>query len=279
MPSVQQQEWAPAPYGMPPFAAAVMQRTLPFFPSSSSSLALALGDPSKLSSTSNVAQSQPQSQYQPQQSAQFFDTFLEETTREAQQTTPTLPPPLPRTPSSSSEFKTPVKTKPPVQGSPMSSPDTLALRTGGITTPLKRKPDELASPTLKRLHSTETCGISRDRSDSTLSVLSSSTAKTTSSRGKPSKRLSVFVELPSMHRGLSTPTTAGRSKSKSVPSTRVEEDLGGFSPPPESEWEDDHKETRTGSKSTGKRTGDRDERGGIFRLRMFLHLANICSLV
>jgi cohesin loading factor subunit SCC2 len=229
--------------------------------SSSSSLALALGDPQKPSTSSVVTPSQPQ--YQPQESAQFFDTFIAETSNEivAPQSAPSPPPSMSHSHQFVSDIRTPVRNIPSVPEPPVSSPDPLMASVEGFTTPRKRKPDELTSPTLKRTHPSEKSGVLRQRSGSSHT---SSFSRTTSSGSQPNKRLSVFVELPHPPKGWSTPSTAGRStKFQSLPSTRTEDDLGGFSPPPESEWEDDHKGLKSGSKSTGKRTGDRDERGMV----------------
>ncbi|KAF8585724.1 ARM repeat-containing protein [Ramaria rubella] len=233
--------------------------------SSSSSLALALGDPSKPSTSSRAPPLQP-TYYEPQESAQFFDTFIAETSRDVttQQAATEPPPRLQRAQTFVSDVKTPIKTKAPVPGPPMSSPDPLTLKTDGSTTPRKRKPDELTSPSLKRIHSSDQFSVSRQRSGSSMS--SSSTLKTTP---QPSKRLSVYVEVPPPPQGWITPSTTGRSKSKSMPSTRTEGDLGGFSPPPESDWED-QKGHKSGSKSTGKRTGDRDERAPLEKLTAFI---------
>ena len=250
--SVQHQEWTPASYGTPPFAAAVMQRTLPFISSSSSSLALALGDPSK-PSTSSVAP-RPQPQYQPQESAQFFDTFVAETSQEvvAQQAAPAPLPPVSFSQSFTSDIKTPVKEIASVPGPPVSSPDPLVESARGLTTPRKRKPEELSSPSLKRIQNSR---VQHEKSASSQS--------TSHIGATPNKRLSVFVEVPSPPKGWLTPSTAGRSFTKSAHYTGTSDDLGGFSPPPESDWEEDQTGHRSGSKSTGRRTGDRDERGEV----------------
>jgi cohesin loading factor subunit SCC2 len=254
---VQQHQWSPASYGTPPFAAAVMHRTLPFMSSSSSSLAFALGDPSK-PSTSSVAP-RPQPVYQPQESEQFFDAFIAETSQEvAQQAAPVPPSPIPPSQSFISDIKTPVKEAALIPEPPVSSPDPLAGSVGGFTTPRKRKPEELSSPLSKRIHSPLK---SRDHHEWAGSSQLFSPTGATPVGSQPNKRLSVFVEVPVPPKSWSTPSTSGRSFSKSAPSTRTSDDLGGFSPPPESDWEEDHAGFRSGSKSTGKRTGDRDERG------------------
>lgn len=260
-PPVQQQQWTSTAYRTPPFAAAVMQRTLPFMTSSSSSIALALGDPPK-PSTSAVAP-QPQPVYHPQESAQFFDTFIAETSQEVamQQTAPDTVPPVLQTQSFTSDIKTPVKEKKAtasVSELLISSPDPLAGSVSGSATPRKRKPEELSSPSLKRIHSPNKSRVQLENFGSSQLFTPSGV---NSSGSQPNKRLSVFVELPLSAKVLSTPSTVGRSKSKSTPSTRTTNDLGGLSPPPESDWEEDYTGFRSGSKSTGKRTGDRDERG------------------
>ena len=255
-PLLPQQQWSSTPYGTPPFAAAVMQRTLPFM-SSSSSLALALGDPAK-ASTSSIVPVQQQ-QYSSENSAQFFDSFIAETSQvvsQQEQIAPNPPPSLYHTQTFTSDMKTPVKERTLVSEPSLSSPDPLAASVDGSVTPRKRKPDELGSPTLKRIHSSDKFGVRLERSGSSQQL-----SPTSSFGSQPRRRLSVFVEVPKPPKGWSTPSTAGRSKSKSVPSTRTEDDLGGFSPPPDSEWEDDLRGLKSGSKSTGRRTGDRDERG------------------
>ncbi|KAF8507524.1 hypothetical protein BU17DRAFT_57352 [Hysterangium stoloniferum] len=258
--------WGSSSYGANPFATSVMQRTIPFMAASSSSLALALGDPSKPHPPPRQPpplpppplpplQPPPPPPAQPQESVQFFNDFLEETSREASLQESVLNAP-PTPPQFASDLKTPVKIKHTVSTPDVvSSLDPLTLPIGSSVTPRKRKPEELASPTLKRVHS---FAVPRDRSESV-----------STTPIKPSRRLSVFVDIPPAPNGWATPSTSGRSISKSMHSTRSP-DLGGYSPPPESDWEEEGRGHRGGSKSTGKRTGDRDERAPLEKLTAFI---------
>ena len=118
----------------------------------------------------------------------------------------------------------------------------------GFTAPRQRKLEELSSPSLKRIQNSR---IQREKSGSSQSTVTSHIGTT------PNKRLSVFVEVPSPPKDWLIPSTAGRSFTKSAHYTGTSDDLGGFSPPPESDWEEDQSGHRSGSKSTGRRTGDR----------------------
>ena len=105
----------------------------------------------------------------------------------------------------------------------------------GFTAPRQRKLEELSSPSLKRIQNSR---IQREKSGSSQSTSHIGTT--------PNKRLSVFVEVPSPPKGWLTPSTAGKSFTKSVHYTGTSDDL-----------EEDQSGHRSGSKSTGRRTGDR----------------------
>ncbi|GJJ15616.1 hypothetical protein Clacol_009894 [Clathrus columnatus] len=146
-----------------------------------------------------------------------------------------------------------------------SSPDPLALlpNTSGSVTPQKRKLDVSVSPSLKRAHSTK-IAIAVPRQNSVSSV--SSGPLTPGGSIRPLKRF-LGVEIPPSLKVISTPSTSGRSKS--VPSSAVSRDLGGYSPP-DSEWDEEDFVKKSVNKSSGKRTGDRDDRAPLEKLTAFI---------
>ncbi|KIJ54752.1 hypothetical protein M422DRAFT_775001 [Sphaerobolus stellatus SS14] len=260
-----QQQWPQPSYGASPFATSIMQRTLPIV-SSSSSLAFALGDPSKQNTRPAPAPTPTHRSTpppppaptlpKPEESAQFFNNFLADKKREivAQQQAAAARTPTQSAPRRQFYVEIPPSPSRSMQAAHIpatSSPDPLALRSDGPgLTPRKRKPDGLESPSIKRVHANDMFAVPRERPRSTSTTVSQTTPM------KPSRNLSVFVELPSPTK-IVTPSTSGRSKSRSLLSSGANE-LGGYSPPPESEM--------SGSKSTGKRTGDRDERVPLEKL-------------
>lgn len=235
---------------------------------SSSSIAMALGDPHKTHSMLSSAY---------QHNKPITPVHQPPPVTSDAKVRPSTPPP-----QSVSEFKTPIKPSDP--DSTLSSPDPLAIRHPFVETivpstspsklpntpitsspdplaflpsgsdsitPRKRKPVPLVSPSLKRTNSSNlSIAISRQSSQTS----TSSDQLTPGGTIRP-KKLFWGVEIPHPPKGFSTPSTSGRSKS--APSSK---DLGGFSPP-DSEWDEEGSVKRSVSKSSGKRTGDRDDRG------------------
>lgn len=278
------------PWSVPSYpsnASSSSQARLPFI-QSSSSLAIALGDPYKTNPVRTPSE--------PRSSA-----VLQHNKRTVIPSASSQQPPVPVIPDSKirpstppphivPEFKTPIKPSASAFDSNFSSPDPLAIQPTAVgaavslnstlqlpntsvtsspdplallpnlpysVTPRKRKPVPLNSPTLKRAQSGSFPTIPIPRHNSQSSVSSTSSSLTPGGTIRPTKRF-LGVEIPPPPKGFSTPSTSGRSKS--IPSSG---DLGGFSPP-ESEWDEADLTKRSASKSSGKRTGDRDDRSMRF---------------
>ncbi|KAI0051083.1 hypothetical protein FA95DRAFT_1554896 [Auriscalpium vulgare] len=263
-------------YSTTPFAQSVFQHTMPSFSyptppppgiqSSSSSLAYALDD-----STSRA----PRRSYSAQESASFFNQFLDKSSRELER-------------AQAAKYSSPATPKRDRVASLQTSPDPIALGPTQAVTPQKRKSEDLLqSPSFKRIQS-----LHRTSSSSSLSVPpstpSSSSQASTSSRVTPStqhkRKMQAYVELPPVPKtwSVSSMTSASQNKSLKTPvSSRKgkermdhdddDEDLGGFGTE-----EDDHipRKTSLGTgdtvKALGKRTGGRDDRGPLEKLTSLL---------
>lgn len=210
-----------------------------------------------------------QPQYRPEDSVQFFNDFRAETSREMTTQETNTGSTFSQIPISNvkSDVKTPVKHSRFLNTGAMSSPDPLALNPDAFSSHRKRKPEVMESPSIKRMLSNDKFAIPREPTQPSQST---STTRPSPALLSPTKNLQVYIELPSKSKGSMTPSTSGRSQSKSYISSGTA-DLGGFSPPPESDWEDDHRSPRFTSKSTPRRTGDRDERGNHFVLSDIMH--------
>lgn len=228
--------WTLAPsnsYNPPAIASSLLQRFAPTsaYPtppppgirSSSSSLAFALGYPSQVKSQPRV--------YKPEESGPFFKDFLHRSAQllDSKPVQPT------NTPQHSPSKVDSLPPKPPPPAVPQPS-----------ITPRKRKsPDELITPSQKRIHA-----LNSTNSPSTWR----STSETPSHRSsKSSRQVLAYVNVPA-------PTWKTPSKSSKHSGDLASED--------ESDEDGDH--TRHGIhadiKSSARRTGDRDERGITSRI-------------
>ena len=262
-----------------PFAQSVFQRTAPStaYPTpppgisaSSSSLAFALGGPPSQPKHAPP----PPKVYQPQDSREFYEDFLERKTRQ-------INPPLP-SPVRSDTLRTvtpPPKTK---AMPPEESPDPLAIQSpiaDFAVTPKKRKSVlEMESPSIKRVQSMKSF-TAHSGSQSTLpKIPQSKVLLTPSSTMSSTSQMSVnttptakrvvnlaYVSVPpspwltpSSRKGsMIIHSRTGKNKVQDTP-----DDLGGYGS------EDDvllspskGRSIHDSVKSSARRTGDRDERG------------------
>ncbi|RDB15317.1 Protein rad9 [Hypsizygus marmoreus] len=261
--------WIPAPvphssFHTIPFAQSLFQRTAPTnaYPTppppgiitSSSSLAFALGPPPP----------QPARVYRPEESPAFFDTFLEQKSREmAASRRPVTPPPK-AAPKPSQE-----------------SPDPLALRPGvpavPAVTPLKRKVYvQLDSPAVKRVQSIQSFHVRPPDMPTTprTPVHVSQKKSATPSQVTPTPRRIVnmaYVSVP--YKPWLTPSSSSRKgyapqlSEKRLGKMKIDDtpDLGGYG----TEDDDDgaYSPTRTDTvKSSARRTGERDDRVPLEKL-------------
>ncbi|KAJ7457662.1 hypothetical protein B0H11DRAFT_208709 [Mycena galericulata] len=234
-----------------PFAQAILQRSNPAtaYPtppppsssSSSSSLAHALGPPPP----------PPQTVYQPQQSPAFFDQFIAEKSKEIARPVPKVEPALKIMPERSTT--PPQKRPPPIE----ESPDPLAITPA--VTPRKRKSvTQLDSPSVKRVHTPVpiTPSTTSKSHASMLSTPSSSTLST------PSRRVTMaYVDVPAKSW---VPTPKSKMRPMHPPDS-PNDDLGGYGS------DDDSPRQHSGGRATsGRRTGDRDERLPLEKLTALL---------
>lgn len=255
--SAPQSQWnqslAPSSFQTPPFAQSVIQHLAPYdvYPTppppgittSSSSLAHALGIP---------APPQERKIYHPQESTAFFNNFLSETTKKINPQRQGLN----------------VNTTPP--SSPaiaQSSPDPLAMGSSpytpstSVVTPQKRKKAHVVIESPLKRHQ------SRDSSLTPLTSQRTSTPSTaTQLNTAPRKpRMEAYVELiPPPKSWLSnTPSLSQKTKGKQKAVYADDDDLGGYG----SEDALTHPgramsaNLSSAVRSSGKRTGDRDDRG------------------
>lgn len=188
--------------------------------SSSSSLAFALGHPSQVKSQQRV--------FKPEESGPFFKDFLN---RSAQLLDPKPIQPT-STPHHSPSKVDSLPPKPPFPVVPQPS-----------ATPRKRKsPDELVTPSQKRIHATNPANLPSTRR---------STSETPSHRSsKSSRQLLAYVNVP--------------ASTWKTPSTKSSKHSGDLASADESADEDGDylgHDTHPNIKSSARRTGDRDERG------------------
>ena len=250
--------WLPSPvqhssFHTTPFAHSLFQQTMPAhsYPtppppgiintSSSSSLAHALGPPPP---------PQPRKVYRPEESPAFFDSFLEQKSREMTRSSrPATPPPKS------------------VHKPPQESPDPLALRPGApIVTPLKRKVYvELASPAAKRVHYMKPVQQQLEWPVNSLTPTKTTTPfQATPTLRKVQKMAYVAVPnkpwlTPSPRKGLLPQKISEKRLGKmKVTAEDDEDDLGGYGTPDDDAYSPTRSET---VKSSARRTGDRDDRG------------------
>jgi len=265
-------------------------------PSSSSSLAGALGAMEPLPPPPPPSQplhqpQQPQQKihYPPEQSSQFFNNFVDQKAR--QLSAMQLPKSVPTTPHR------------PTVAATSESPDPLALKTTSMT-PRKRKPVvEITSPFVKRHkemfpstpqrpHMAASTSVTPSssyspssavpRTPTTVSSSRSTSVSTTTSTGKRKAWTLDCIQVPSAN--YLTPTSARKSASSpsilSSKKVRIDEspdELGGygtenddmyFSSP--SKGGDMYSPT----KASGRRAGDRDDRGMYFLTAFLWSLLN-----
>jgi cohesin loading factor subunit SCC2 len=237
---------APVPastYQTNSFARSVFQRTAPAsaYPTppppgiitSSSSLAFALGHP--ISSSARPA-------CKADTSTEFFDDFLARKSREL-------------VPSAGPAIVRPSTPKRQAEAFPQESPDPLALLPSTprpYATPRKRKlVVEIESPSMKRLNSMQSLTIGQ----------SPTKMPFTPSKSQPRQTLA-YVEVPRLPKEWRTPSSSHAvgdpTGSHSLRRMKVDgtpDDLGGYGS------EGYYSPTRSNAKSSGRKTGDRDERG------------------
>ena len=276
-------DWAPSvpssSFQTRPFAHSVLQRTAPStaYPTpppginaSSSSLAYALGSPPSQSKHAPP----PPKVYQPQDSHEFYEDFLEKKTRQ-------INPPRP-SPVRPETLRT--VTPPPKERAmlPEESPDPLAIQTHTAdfaVTPKKRKSVlEMESPSIKRmqsmksftahsgnqstLHKTPQSKVpltpsSTMSSTSQMSVNTTPTAKRIVNLAYVSVPPSPWLTPSSRKGSMFIHSRTGKNTVQDTP-----DDLGGYGS------EDDvplspskGRSIHDSAKSSARRTGDRDERG------------------
>ena len=262
-----------------PFAHSVFQRTTPSsaYPTpppgisaSSSSLAFALGGPP--SQPKNAPP--PQKVYQPQDSQEFYEDFLE---KKARQITPPQPSPV-----RSDTLRTVTPPPKPREMPPEESPDPLAIQShtaNFAVTPKKRKPvQEMESPSIKRMHSMKSFTAHSGNQSTLPKIPQSKVPLTPSSTIRSASEMSVnttpttkrivnlaYVSIPpspwltpSSRKGsMVIHSRTGKNNVQDTP-----DDLGGYGS------EDDvplspskGRSIHDSVKSSARRTGDRDERG------------------
>ncbi|KAG6919647.1 hypothetical protein DXG01_003511 [Tephrocybe rancida] len=255
--------WAPPPANQSNFQTnsltqALFQRAAPSsaYPTppppgitnSSSSLAFALGRPP----------TPPPVVYPPQQSQPFFNNFLEQKTREVDQSRRPATPPLRPAP-------------PPVE----ESPDPLALMSNNSAafTPRKRKVYvQLESPAVKRVQSVQSFHNKSSTPQRPKASASGSSSTTSNSSHTPRGTMSMaYVAVPPPPTWL-TPTSSRKGsvthmsnkKFGKMKSNDDTPDLGGYG----SEDDDGiYSPTRSDTvKSSARRTGDRDDRAPLEKL-------------
>ncbi len=250
---------------------------------SSSSLAHALGPLPPPPSTERVRPPPPppsqQKVYPPSESRAFFNTFLEQKTREMN-VAARMPPP---TTSPIKTSVTKVAAVSPVKGPPNSSPDPLSVIANSSpvpVTPRKRKPVvEIESPSIKRMQTLrkEYVEVPKFSKSSTSSVTNtpSSSSMTSIDFKAPTptpKRptLIPYVSVPPPRSPWLTPssrkngfvTPAGSSKR--IGKSRMNDtpdDLGGYGPEDGFGSPIKRRSLTDSIRSSARRTGDRDDRG------------------
>ena len=281
-------DWAPSvpssSFQTRPFAQSVFQRTTPSnaYPTpppgisaSSSSLAFALGGPSSQPKHAPP----PPKVYQPQDSHEFYEDFLERKTRQI------IPPRS--SPVRSDTLRT--VTPPPKEKamSPEESPDPLAIQShitsDFAVTPKKRKSVlEMESPSIKRIQSMKSFSAHSGNQSTLPKIPQSKVPLTPSSTMSSVSQMSVnttptakrivnlaYVSIPpspwltpSRNGSMIIHSRTGKNKVQDTP-----DDLGGYGS------EDDvslsplkGRSIYDSVKSSARRTGDRDERGGYLSL-------------
>lgn len=249
---------------------------------SSSSLAHALGPPPPPPPTFQPRPPPPPPQrvYRPEESRAFFNSFLEQKTREINAATQIPPPPAPPV----SPVKTPAKklaatplSKPPLG----SSPDPLSIIANSSPvpiTPRKRKPVvEIESPSVKRIQTmrNEYVEPPQHSSSSVTSVPSTPSSKSTTSLNSqgptPTPKRPVnnaYVSIPrspwftppSRKNGFVTPSMSARKREKSRMND-TPDDLGGYGAEDDFESPIKRRDLTDSIRSSARRTGDRDDRG------------------
>ncbi|KAJ7644375.1 hypothetical protein FB45DRAFT_897682 [Roridomyces roridus] len=237
-----------------PFAQGILQRANPAtsYPtppppstsSSTSSLAYALGPPPS---------QQQQQVHKPQNSPAFFDQFLAEKvtrqTRKVEEQRPQSAASPQKMAMAGGRPKTP-----PAQRKVLSeeSPDPLAIALNApasALTPRKRKSDsQLASPTVKRFHSPNPTSVPVTPSTTSKSR-TSALSTPSSSFSTPSRVLKMaYVELPAKSWKVNTPSKLRTPQSP--------DELDGFG----SDDDSPRRPSGVGRVTSGRRTGDRDDR-------------------
>ncbi|KZP26313.1 hypothetical protein FIBSPDRAFT_1040859 [Athelia psychrophila] len=246
------------------FAQSVFHRTAPSssyptppppgFSTSSSSLAFALGTPAPPPSTSSSSSATSAG------SAQFFNHFIGEQNLEIASQRPASPPR-------------------PVPQQAQDSPDPLALRVStskatasSALTPRKRKQGAHAeTPSLKRVQSSSF--VTPNQTLSPKTPTSAQTSTSTSTISKSSRKMLAFVEVPPLPKEWKTPNRSVTSLSKKLQGKmKVEdtpEDLGGYGSVDEDSFSPPQYDSSP-TKSSARRTGDRDERAPLEKLTALL---------
>lgn len=208
----------------------------------SSSLAFALGNP-------NPAPSRPVI-FNPSDSTQFMDNFLAEKTREIATARPAI-----------ASYLAPHRLQ--------DSPDPLALGASPSkgsalnATPRKRKQGiHLETPSLKRAQSNSLTPKHINNPSTPTSVQTPVNAASTAS--KSSKKVIAFIDVPPLPKDWRTPSKSVGSLSKKMHGKmKVEDtpdDLGGYGSVDEDSFSPPQFDPSP-TKSSARRTGDRDERG------------------
>lgn len=150
------------------------------------------------------------------------------------------------------------------------SPDPLALRVStskatasSALTPRKRKQGAHAeTPSLKRVQSSSF--VTPNQTLSPKTPTSAQTSTSTSTISKSSRKMLAFVEVPPLPKEWKTPNRSVTSLSKKLQGKmKVEdtpEDLGGYGSVDEDSFSPPQYDSSP-TKSSARRTGDRDERG------------------
>ncbi|EJC97952.1 uncharacterized protein FOMMEDRAFT_114738 [Fomitiporia mediterranea MF3/22] len=262
-------------YQPAPFAQSVMQHAVPYnvyptpppaqvpmnFSSASSSLANALGSPTTNRRTSSESKKQlPASQSNSTDSARFFNNFLNDQVKELPKAVQQ------RNARMDSRPSTPIKQA--------SNPDRLRMDSVPPSSPLTSLPDSQSSPRKRKIVEVLIDTPSKRPSTSSHMGPSQAIQPTTSEFNSakvnrqieitPSRtpKMQVYVEITPTSKGYVTPS---RSRINENPPSS---DLGGYG----MDYEDRdgrNKDAMSGARSTGKRTGYRDDR---VPLEKFLNL-------
>lgn len=258
---------AQSTYHSSPFARSLIQRVAPYnayptpppasyrFSPSSSSLAGALGSPSQIEERRRSSKPS-NSKHSVAESGSFFDDFLKEKARnipEAQSHRYEPDPPAPTTP-----LKNQAMHPPSTSGN--TTPSSLTPLTASDLSPKKRKQVEVVIDTpSKRRPASQ---LNFPEVPSTPSVSSSQTTGRDSLTPLAKPKMQCYVEITTP-KSWTTPKHLQLGKAgESSP------DLGGYG------TVEDEENTVVGDprRSTGKKTGDRDERGGLHKSRSLFRI-------